>query len=160
MATSFINNAALLSQAFDRIANQNAGLSNTLNTWAGAGGSIANAARRRYNAGQIAEALGEEGSNYQLASKRAAELGDNDLALKYAELYDKSLERQQDLAYQNESLRLKGAEILNKGLKDAEDARREFIKDNPQIGTATTVQAMLDENNNLYTKISFGISKL
>lgn len=104
MAT--INNAALLSGAFDRVANMNAAQYAAAQKLPGAIAGTADTIKQQYTAGQVAKALGEGGDQYGAASVRAMELGDQDLAVKYAELRDKDLARQQDVAFQNARLGL------------------------------------------------------
>lgn len=150
MPVTFVNNQALLSDAFNRIANQNVGLDQALAQATGAVDKLAQAGVKQWRGGQIAQALGQEGTDYGAAATRAAELGDQDLALKYASLRDADLARQADIAYKNEYLRLQGLKATADAAKAGQDEIKAFIKDNPQIQTAGAVQAMLDENTQLY----------
>lgn len=128
MPVTFVNNQALLSDAFNRIANQNVGLDQALAQATGAVDKLAQAGVKQWRGGQIAQALGQEGTDYGAAATRAAELGDQDLALKYASLRDADLARQADIAYKNEYLRLQGAKATadaDKALRDAAQKEKE-----------------------------------
>lgn len=151
MAVQFVNNAGLLSQAFDQLSRMNEGKAQALNAWADALGKTVNAGTKGYQSGQIAKALGAEGTDYQAAAQRAMELGDVDTAMRYADLYDKSLDRQAQTAYQNMQLELDAAKVGRDIAKQQDAERKQFIKDNPQIATANAVKSMLAENEQLYS---------
>lgn len=148
MAVSFVNNAGLLSGAFDRVARQYDPQVAALQQLPGAIAGTSDIIRKEYTAGQVAKALGEDGSDYNAAAQRAMALGDEATALKYADLYDKSLDRQAQTAYRNAMLAaqlqknkadadkdaaetaakaaaaLKAQESLNRGLEDLDAIAR------------------------------------
>ena len=151
MAVQFVNNAGLLSQAFDQLSRMNEGKAQALGTWSSALDKTVKAGVKGYQSGQIARALGSEGTDYQAAAKRAMELGDVDTAMRYADLYDKSLNRQAQTAYQNMQLELDAAKVGRDIAKQQDAERKQFIKDNPQIATTNAVKSMLAENEQLYS---------
>lgn len=151
MAVQFVNNAGLLSNAFDQLARMNEGKAQALNVWGEALGNALNAGAKGYQSGQIAKALGAEGTDYQAAAQRAMELGDVDTAMRYADLYDKSLNRQAQTAYQNMQLELDAAKAGRDIAKQQDAERKQFIKDNPQIASTNAVKSLLAENEQLYS---------
>lgn len=111
MAVSFVNNANLLSDAFDRISRMNDPQAAALQQFQSAIPATSDAIRKDYTAGQVAKALESETKpekKFLAASQRAMALGDYATALQYADLYDKSLDRAAQTAFQNEQLRLIG----------------------------------------------------
>lgn len=151
MAVQFVNNAALLSGAFDRLAGINAGKVQASKDFQSALDQGVGAINKKYQSGQIAKALGAEGTDYQAAAQRAMELGDVDTAMRYAELYDKSLDRQAQTAYQNMQLDLDAAKAGREIAKQQDAERKQFIKDNPQIASTNAVKSLLAENEQLYS---------
>lgn len=151
MAVQFVNNAGLLSQAFNQLSRMNEGKAQALGTWSDALDKTVKAGVKGYQSGQIAKALGAEGTDYQAAAQRAMELGDVDTAMRYADLYDKSLNRQAQTAYQNMQLELDAAKVGRDIAKQQDAERKQFIKDNPQIATTNAVKSMLAENEQLYS---------
>lgn len=153
MAVSFVNNAGLLSNAFDRVARMNDPQVANLQRFQAALPATSDVIRKEYTAGQVAKALGANGTDYNAAAQRAMALGDEETALKYAELYDRSLARKDEADYRNAIL----AAQMTKNQADAARAGRaeikDFVKENPQIGTATSIQAMLKENESLYSAL-------
>lgn len=153
MAVSFVNNANLLSGAFDRISRMNDPQAAALQRFQGAIPATSDTIRKDYTAGQVAKALESETDpekKFLAASQRAMALGDEATALQYAELYDKSLDRAAQTAYQNAKLAQDRAALKAATAKAGADEIESFLKDNPQISTANTIAGMLQENALLY----------
>lgn len=166
MAVQFVNNSALLSSAFDRVARMNDPQVAALHRVQAALPTGVAQIQKKYNAGQIAEALGPQGTNYNAAAQRAMALGDEETALKYAELYDRSLARADEAQYRHDMLGVEMLKAGREGAKAAADAAKaereeikDFLKDNPQIGTAASIQGLLKENESLYSRLDPGVSR-
>lgn len=153
MPVSFVNNANLLSGAFDRVSRMADPQYAASQQFQKAMPVAVNTVKKQYTAGQVSKALESETEpekQFLAASQTAMALGDEDTALKYAELYDKSLDRQAQTAYQNAKLAQERAALKAKQAAAGADEIDAFLKDNPQIATANTISGMLQENALLY----------
>lgn len=155
----FVNNAGLLSGAFDRVAHQYDPQVQALQNLPGAISNTAKTIRKEYTTGQIAKALGDDGTDYNAAAQRAMALGDEEMALKYAELYDKSLDRQAQTAYRNAMLEAQTAKAGADAIKAERAEIKDFLKENPQVNTAASIQGLLQENEKLYNRLDPGVSR-
>lgn len=154
MAVQFVNNAGLLSQAFDQLSRMNEGKAQALGTWSGALDKTVKAGVKGYQSGQIAKALGAEGTDYQAAAKRAMELGDVDTAMRYADLYDKSLDRQAQTAYKNLLLDEQKAKAAIEAAEKAEAERKKKEQEQKSLNilneSIATLERLAGEDNLTY----------
>lgn len=149
MAVQFVNNSGLLSGAFDRVANmynpQVAASQRFQQAVPAAVGEI----QKKYNAGQIAKALGEDGTNYQAAAQKAMALGDEATALKYADLYDKSLARADEAQYRKQMLGIELAKVdaaqAKANIERGQAAEKELKAQQAEIKAQESLNAGLED---------------
>lgn len=98
--------------------------------------------------GNLASAL--ESGDYNKASQIAMNAGDLNSALQFAELQDKKTSREAQAAYQNAMLGQQIYKTTQDAIKENKKSQQEFLKNTPSVGMVQTLDAMLNQNNQLY----------